>query len=226
MHRNEILHLQRLLNSFTERFKGLGYHKLQVDGDLGRLTKDRIRDVKYLIGYKRENLNYDVDENFIHRAERPLHVEPRWGQTKEAVARGKARRAHRHRWWLRNRIRAFLHPGVTNFDGRPVAKAVVPVLRWCREVGYDGERWHGGVVSGYRTPAYSEQLCFQMCGRPSCPGRCAGRATNHAYATPDRFAVDVSDYINFARIVAHCPIKPHIHNALPNDLVHFSPSGN
>ena len=77
--------------------------------------------------------------------------------------------------------------GVGVFDGRKVANAMIPHLRWAREQG-----WEGWLDSGFRTPEYSEQLCIDMCGHPTCPGKCAGRATNHAFATVARFAGDVS----------------------------------
>jgi hypothetical protein len=58
------------------------------------------------------------------------------------------------------------------------------------------------------------------------PGAMCGAIHQSAYATPERFAMDVSDYIKFAEVVRNCPVRPHVHNSLPNDRVHFSPSGN
>lgn len=220
MTHDEIVHLQHALNRWSKDHRDLGRPVLQVDGGMGTLTKKRIREVKYDLGYL--DPKGVIDENFFKRMNHPTEVHMDWGQGEEAVARGKERRSRRRLAVARNRIRAFLKPGVGTFDGVPVAKTAIPVLKWCREHG----GWKGRLVSGYRTPAYSESLCFAICGRPSCPGRCAGRSTNHAYATPERFAIDVSDYVNFGHIVAQCPIKPKMHNALPNDLVHFSPQGN
>lgn len=220
MTKSEIVRVQNALNIFVKEHPNLGHKPIRVDGDMGRLTKDLIRDVKYDIGYLRKNIDAKADEDFIHRLARPNHVEPSWGQTKDAVKRGQDRRKRRRRAVRANRLRSYLKPGVGRFDGVPVAKAAIPVLTWCRQHG-----WHGRLNSGYRTPAYSESLCYRICGHPSCPGRCAGRQTNHAYATSDRFGLDVSDYVNFGHIVALCPLRPHVHNALPNDLVHFSPSG-
>lgn len=217
---SEIRHLQQALNHFIDTHPRLGHAKLQVDGDMGKMTKQRLHEIKYDIGYKRENLDKPADENFFKRLNHPTRVESRWGQTKEVVRRGKKRRRTRRLWVARNKTHAVLKPGVGTFDGVSVAKCAIPVLTWCRQHG-----WSGRLVSGYRTPAYSESLCRRMCGRPACPGRCAGRATNHAYAGPDRFAMDVSDYIKFGQVVKNCPIRPHVHNSLPNDRVHFSPSG-
>lgn len=218
--KQQIEHLQRDLNKWARENPSLGRQILKVDGVLGKHTQEALYAVRYDLGYKRVAADL-FDENFFKRMNHPTRVDPAWGQDKEAVARGKARRRKRRIWVARNRIRSFLHPGVGKFDGIPVAKAAIPILQWCRQNG-----WHGHLVSGYRTPAYSESLCFAMCGHPTCPGRCAGRSTNHAYAQPDRFAVDVSDYVTFRSVVARCPLQPHIHNSLPIDPVHFSPSGN
>lgn len=220
MTRGEIVHLQNEMNAFVQRNKSLGYAPLRVDGEMGRLTKQRIRDIKFDLGYARKNLKVAVGAPFFHRMRHPNWVRPEWRATKQAVKNGKKRRARRRIRVRQNQVRGFLKPGVGSFDGRPVAKAAIPVLQWCRAHG-----WHGVLVSGYRTPAYSESLCYRMCGRPQCPGRCAGRATNHAYALPTRFGIDVSDYVTFRTVVSRCPVRPHIHNALPNDRVHFSPSG-
>lgn len=107
------------------------------------------------------------------------------------------------------------------FDGHQVVAWIAVELHRARAAG----RWHGVVVSGYRTPEYSESLCYRMCGRPSCPGRCAGRSTNHAKRGPGQGAVDVTD---FWTLEAECRrLGLRIHNSLPRtDPVHFSASGN
>lgn len=103
---------------------------------------------------------------------------------------------------------------------RQVCGWMVPIISRAREDG-----WRGVVVSGVRTPAYSEQLCRAMCGAPTCPGRCAGRNSNHNATTCDKpqGAIDVSDYYTFAACMRKQgePIK----NRLPIDRVHFSASG-
>lgn len=104
------------------------------------------------------------------------------------------------------------------FDGKQVVESAAHWLWLSRQHG-----WVGSLVSGYRTPEYSESLCYAMCGAPSCPGRCAGRATNHAKTTYPGPAVDVSDYGNFERI--QFEIGSPLRNDLPIDPVHFSPSG-
>lgn len=214
--------VQTAMNHFIDAHSHLGHAKLLVDGVWGVHTKAMIRSIKYDLGYVSSRRNVVVDEAFYKRMLNPNHVDPKVGAIAEAVKRGQKRRRARRVRVAANRFRAVLTPGVTTFDGVPVAKCAVPILLWCREQG----GWDGKLVSGWRSAAYSESLCFRMCGRPSCPGKCAGRSTNHTGNSPERFAMDVSDYVNFGHIVAKCPVKPHVHNALPRDLVHFSPSGN
>lgn len=215
-------HLQSELNNFTRDHKALGYTPLRIDGEMGQLTKKRIRQVKWCLGYSRVNMDAKVDENFVQRMRHPSRVNPNWNQSKAAVRSGRRRRISRSRWVAQNYLKSVLKPGVGRFDGKPVAKAAVPLLQWARNNG-----WHGQLVSGWRDPKYSQQLCFQMCGRPSCPGRCAGLSSNHVGSEPSRFAMDVSDYTKFGEIMRHCPLKPNVHNSLgARDPVHFSPSGN
>jgi len=118
--------------------------------------------------------------------------------------------------------------GLVAFDGHEVPAWIVAILSAARHDGI----WHGSVISGYRTPAYSESLCYAMCGAPSCPGRCAGRATNHSCPPTYRGvkyegAVDVTDAPGLR---SYC----RLHNAplrgdgevLPYDTPHFSHEGN
>ncbi|MGH4012254.1 MAG: hypothetical protein ACRDTH_29515 [Pseudonocardiaceae bacterium] len=106
------------------------------------------------------------------------------------------------------------------FDGVPCANWLIPYLSWAREHG-----WQGQLLSGWRDPAYSEGLCLKMCGAPSCPGRCAGRSSNHSGDVKPKGAIDVSDPIRFGQLMTQCPLSPRIFNDLPNDLNHFSASG-
>lgn len=216
----EIRRLQEAMNVFVRSHPKLGHAPLRVDGEMGALTKKRIGEIKYDLGYLREHIDSEVGDRFFEFMKHPYRASLKYNITKAMVQRGAKRRRRRRRSVAALKIAAYLHPGVTVFDGVPVAKCAVPVLRWCREHG-----WRGRLVSGWRSGAYSEGLCYRMCGAPSCPGRCAGRNTNHTGNSPDRFAVDVNYYDDFCRIVAECPIQPKIHNSLPHDPVHFSPSG-
>jgi hypothetical protein len=111
---------------------------------------------------------------------------------------------------------------ITSFDGKPVTKDWAVVLQMCRDTGL----WHGGLNSGYRSPAYSTQLCIQICGSPTCPGRCAGASSNHSKSSiPAGAAVDVSDPAGFRQALIRIG-RSELHNALgAADPWHFSISG-
>jgi len=107
---------------------------------------------------------------------------------------------------------------IVTFDGKPVVEDAAFWLWKSREAG-----WDGILVSGFRTPEHSEQLCFNMCGAPSCPGLCAGRSSNHTKRTFPGPAVDVSEFTQFEQI--QFQIGSPYRNDLPLDAVHFSLSG-
>lgn len=143
----------------------------------------------------------------------------------------KRRRVKQKQRYLKN------HPVEPNsnatFDGKDVPPWMVGLapgpngtrVNWLQKIRDNG--WSGVVVSGVRTPQYSEELCLAMCGAPSCPGRCAGRSSNHNCGDPCKYpggALDVSDYYRFGAICREigCPLR----NALgPADPVHYSISG-
>lgn len=213
---------QRRLNAFyAAHLKG--YPPLRVDGVPGELTRRYIIHAQWFLGW----------QNRTNKWSDKLDWHLRYAQSKgkgpfevslATLVRGKKRRLAHNQWWERQNNKP--RDGTTLFDGKQVARGAIPSLIWAR-----GHGWKGVVVSGYRTPAYSEHLCYVMCGHPTCPGRCAGRGTNHAWATmhPPRWAVDVSDYVTFGRLMVEYnrthPNAVQIHNFLPNDRVHFSPSG-
>jgi hypothetical protein len=215
--RAEIKELQRGLNTFTKRYmRGVG--PVRVDGVLGKATKARVRTVKYLLGY-RGAINSIPDKAFRERMWHPKEVKY---STRSRVELGKKRRSAHRRAAAKRAVKATISPGVTRYDGVPVAKWMVPYLDWARRNG-----WRGRLVSGWRDPAYSRSLCYRMCGAPSCAGRCAGSSSNHSGSARPRGAVDVSDYYNFGRVVARAPYSPRLINRLgARDPVHFSASGN
>jgi hypothetical protein len=109
--------------------------------------------------------------------------------------------------------------GLSYFDGVRCATWIARNLAKVRAAG----RWAGRLVSGFRDPRYSTSLCYAMCGRPSCPGRCAGANSNHSGIWFPAGAADVSDYITFG---AECRrLGLPLHNNLPIDRVHYSNSG-
>lgn len=207
---------QHRLNLFTSEYlKGVG--KIREDGVPGPATLKRIREVKFWLGWLDKNIDSHWTDNF---AKAVLHPER---QAKGTRDRGKTRRRRHNLAWAKT----FLNPiGVTTFDGVRVARWLVPYLKRARATG----RWHGRLVSGFRDPAYSEKLCYRMCGRPRCPGKCAGRSSRHCGSRKPEGAIDVSDYYAFGRAVHGWKPKngwPIIFNSLgAQDPVHFSAYGN
>lgn len=226
MSKGEISTLQNRLNKFIEARPSLGYTSLFVDGDAGDLTYRLLRDVKYELGYLKTR-GGEVDDRFYWRLAHPRRAhksshKQQFDVSRKAVRLGIRRRIIRRKNVIKNRINAVITHGVSSFDGVPVAKDWVPRLQWARTHG-----WRGKLVSGWRSPAYSESLCYRICGRPSCSGTCAGRSSRHSQdSVIDGAAVDVSDYINFGHVIARYPHAPRLFNALPRDRVHFSRYGN
>lgn len=216
----DVKELQRSLNRFTGHYLK-GVTPLRVDGEKGHATNVRILGVKYFLGYGQDR-NAAITDKFVRRMR---HPRSRAYSTKSMIGVGIARRAKQKARWAANQVSSYLVPGVTRFDGTPVAKVAVYYLKWARENG-----WHGQLVSGWRDPLYSRSLCYRMCGAPSCAGRCAGTSSNHVGNSPARFAVDVSDYVNFGQLMRRMPLKhgfPRIWNGLGSrDPVHYSPNGN
>jgi hypothetical protein len=98
---------------------------------------------------------------------------------------------------------------------RPVCAGFVPIIDRAWEKG-----WRGTLNSGWRDPAYSEQLCRNMCGAPTCPGRCAGRLSRHSQCPWQNGAIDVSDPAKFDAVT------PELFNALgAADPWHMSTTG-
>jgi peptidoglycan hydrolase-like protein with peptidoglycan-binding domain len=212
---DEVRRLQKGLNRFTERYlEGVG--PIIVDGIKGHATARRIITVKYHLGYTgKAQRSATVKPEFVRRMR---HARSARYSTPAMLTRAFARRAKQ-----RKAAKASAAPrnGVATFDGRPVAAWLKPYLDWARQNG-----WKGTLNSGFRDPVYSEKLCMSMCGAPSCPGKCAGRASNHAGNSNPSGAIDVSDYVTFGQLMRRCPYSPRIFNALgAQDPVHFSASG-
>lgn len=221
MTREEIKNMQHTLNAFTHDYLK-GINPLIVDGTRGYLTNRRILTVKYYLGYSKY-VKSAAHPNGRTASWRPKtvrrirHPHSLRYSSPLMLATGAARRRRQRKRYEDQHVTS----GVGYFDGRQVANWLIPYLKWAREHG-----WRGSVNSGYRSPAYSEHLCYLMCGAPTCPGRCAGRSSNHSGSVKPAGAVDVSDYYNFGRIIANCPYSPRIYNALGSrDPVHFSATG-
>jgi hypothetical protein len=216
--KHEVASVQNSCNHFTHKYLR-GVAPLHVDGKLGHATQRRIKWIKWYLGYgKHVNDNTAaITSKFVRSLRHPKS--PRYTSPR-AIAAGASRRVRQRREWARHQKKAHATHGVSHFDGVPVASWLVWYLEYARAHG-----WHGRLVSGWRDPAYSESLCRRMCGAPSCPGRCAGRSSNHSGSVSPHGAIDVSDYENFGRIIRGHG-NPHIFNALgAQDPVHFSASG-
>ena len=230
MTKEEIRGMQRTLNAFTSNYLK-GVKPLMVDGVRGYATNRRILTAKYYLGYSKYVKSKDHPEG-RDATWKPLTVRrlrhPRSREYLSAgmISTGIARRRRQKLRATTEDWRAYWTPGVTYYDGKPVAKWMVPYLQYARSHG-----WQGHVNSGWRSPAYSESLCYQMCGAPTCAGKCAGRSSNHAGSNPPPYrpsgALDVSDYTRFGYLMKQYPHTPRIYNALGSrDPVHFSVTGN
>jgi hypothetical protein len=215
--KSEIETVQKSMNAFCKKYlRGVG--PIMADGRLGPSTYGRVRTCKYYLGYKRP-LNGHINMDFRKRLRHPKSV--RYSSLAR-VNRGISRRSAQRKHAKRNDAKAHASSGVGRFDGRPVANWLIPYLEWARSHG-----WKGTLTSGWRDPNYSQSLCYRMCGRPRCPGKCAGTSSNHVGSEKPRGAMDVSDYVRFGQLMRQCPHSPRIYNALGwRDPVHFSATGN
>lgn len=138
------------------------------------------------------------------------------------------RRASRKIKWLLDHPESIDpdHDCIVVVDGKPVSAEVAQ--EFLRVRNDPRSQAEPVIVSGYRTPQHSQDLCFGICGHPSCPGLCAGLSSNHTkkscLGSGQRLgAVDITDYIRFAQDCRRC--GSWLENHLPRDLVHFSDSG-
>jgi peptidoglycan hydrolase-like protein with peptidoglycan-binding domain len=213
--REQIRNLQIALNEFSEKHL-VGMGRLLVDGVIGPATRKRIRLAKHYLGYTgKARKTTAVDDELLERLRHPRsarHSNPRM-LARAAQRRRKQRKAAK----LSRAPRA----GVDSFDGEPVAAWMKPYLVWARENG-----WSGTLTSGWRDPAHSERLCYDICGAPRCPGRCAGRSSNHSGSVKPAGSIDVSNPAQFGELMRKCPYEPKLINRLgARDPWHFSVSG-
>ena len=213
MSKADVRALQTALNAFSDKhLVGLG--KLLVDGEIGPATKKRIRQAKHYLGYTgTARKTAAVDEEFMARLK-----QPRRHASLRMLARA-SRRRRKQRKAAKLSLRS--RPGVDSFDGEPVAAWMKPYLVWARDHG-----WTGTLNSGWRDPVHSERLCFDICGAPRCPGRCAGRSSNHSGNVKPAGSIDVSNPAQFGALMQKCPYEPKLINRLgAKDPWHYSVSG-
>lgn len=210
---------QRLLNHwFSERELLKDIKPLKVDGVPGPGTRKRIREAKWFIGYTK-NRGSAWTRLFENQLKHP-HWKKYTGV--KSQKRGRKRRLHHHHWWKHHQNVSHPDGKLDHFEGVTCGDGWAQKCEFARRHG-----WTGHINSGYRDPAYSESLCYRICGAPSCSGTCAGRSSNHSRpSVASGAAIDVSDYVRFGQIMARsdCP-GPRVFNALPRDPVHFSITG-
>jgi len=100
--RADVRDLQRDLNEFTRRFLK-GIQPLAVDGDLGPGTKERVRDCKFWLGYKRDAIDATIGGRWRWRLEHPRIVRRGYSWPPQ-IARGVKRRVQQREHWLSNQL--------------------------------------------------------------------------------------------------------------------------
>jgi len=162
------------------------------------------------------------------RARRAARKRAYWREVLDDIEDGQEKAvARRKRQWKKLRIlkaQVAEEVGgdhVVTFDGKPCADWLAEDFAEARRRGL----WSGYLVSGVRTSERSVELCYGICGAPSCPGLCAGVASNHncdncAYP---RGAGDVTDYYRCESASAILDLR--YTNDLAGDRVHMSANG-
>lgn len=210
---------------------GFPWRKVKIDGQAGEHTFDAANMLAFIKGFsnsalieigKRQRLTVRAVQILEGHAERSGAMKHRSAAREDNLRQ--LREEHKHPAPKPLPGREF----ITELDGHDVPIWIAEILIAARNAG----AWHGVVISGVRTPQASEELCLNMCGAPSCPGRCAGRSTNHACpptGTGREFegAVDVTGYTELREYChAHAPQLRGGGEVLPADLPHFSHAGN
>jgi hypothetical protein len=203
----------------------LGWLKVPEDGRLGPLTRKHARIAGSWQGLSPENLSHIGEGKFSDFVYDVLiHQVP---MSREMQVR------HRHRLHHFQELRYHhKHPpqveGLVTYDGHQLPGWIAEINDEARKSG----EWKGSVISGVRSPEYSEHLCIIMCGAPTCSGRCGGRFSNHACPPTGKGvkyegAEDVTDpegLRNFCR-KHNKPLRGG-GEVLPLDPNHFSHAGN
>lgn len=224
--------VEKFQKGIRKTLKGHGFDvwakAVIVDGKPGPMTFKMARLAGSMQGLSEAQLRHIREGKVLRHAEEILTHQ----KERSADMKRRAKKRDERFDKIRHHI---LHPPddpdhISTFEGVPVAAWMVG-----KDAGPDGSHvdwlqkirdagWHGVVVSGARTAAHSEELCFAMCGAPSCPGQCAGRSSNHVVDAgyPDG-AVDVSEYTTFGQKARE--VRAPLINDLPIDPVHYSPSG-
>lgn len=106
---------------------------------------------------------------------------------------------------------------VVQFDGKPVAGWIAPILQYARSQG-----WQGSVSSGYRTDAEQTKIYNSGVRPAAVPKSEGGSGSNHEGAVYPLGAIDVTDPQGLAKIIAGSPYAKKLIYAGAKDPVHFS----
>jgi hypothetical protein len=107
--------------------------------------------------------------------------------------------------------------GVGEFEGKPVASWIAPILQYARAQG-----WKGGINSGYRSDAEQKRI-YDSGVRPAAKPRAyGGGGSNHEFTAYPGGAVDVSDAEQLAEILRRSKYARLLVWAGSKDPVHFS----
>lgn len=109
-------------------------------------------------------------------------------------------------------ISSSIFPGVGTFDGKPVAKWIIPILTYARKQG-----WTGTVTSGYRSAADQARVCATGVKPCAAPG-----TSNHQGTVFPSGAVDVTQAGQLSSILLRSPYATELVWAGSKDPVHFS----
>jgi hypothetical protein len=223
----ELRAFQEAWNGYVRR-RALHLPRLTLDGREGPKTHKAIKLSRYYVGVGTEDWEKnspDVSDRLLRLLRHPFR-RPAWETKKENQKRRKLasrRCAARVKEWKRSRRPPPSQNGLTILDGKQCAAWIAKALLRCRTNRGAAGRWPGYLISGFRDPLYSEQLCFRRCGRPSCPGTCAGRASNHSGIIYPRGAADCFLATLLRRVAASLGIP--LINHLPYDEPHSSATG-
>jgi hypothetical protein len=209
--------LQREVNT-TFRNRHFSFRTIDPDEIFGEETQKAARFAGWLMGFSHGQLN-KIEDGIITSYSYSALIHER-AQSEAAKQRDLKREptARKLRFMHNHPAPKPVARGVATFDGVPVAAWMVKWLKKSRANG-----WTGELVSGFRSPEHSERVCRDMCGQPTCPGRCAGRSSNHVGLIHPAGAIDVTEELRFAAIQPK--IGSPLRNDLPSDLIHFSTTG-
>lgn len=108
--------------------------------------------------------------------------------------------------------------GTGLFQGRRIAKWIIPELKWARDNG-----WTGKVTSGYRSPAMQAALWNNRANNQypvARPGQSEHGKTDFPHG-----AVDVSNPDQLASVLSKKPGGSPLKRGVPSDPIHFSGTG-